>query len=156
MGASRHHAANQAPAAELIHRPARRQNDRHNPIYERERIPIDEALGRDRSLKHWYDAAATQVARRVVSIAAKRVDVRFEFADGTSWGPPRGSAPVFYVANPDDFYRRLGTDAKMAFGEAYVAGDWLAGHETDLTAPPVGLRTAAMSLRPCAIAKFSV
>ena len=51
---------------------------------------------------------------------------------GPSWGPPRGQAPVFFVANPDDFYRRLGTDAKMAFGEAYVAGDWTAGADTDL------------------------
>jgi hypothetical protein len=36
-------------------------------------------------------------------------------------GGPRGAAPVFTVVDPGSFYRRLGTDAMMAFGEAYVA-----------------------------------
>ena len=119
-------------AVKVIHRSARQHNDRHNPIYEWGRIPNDEALRRERSLKHWYAATATQVARRIVSIAAKRVDVRFEFADGTAGDHLEGRLRSSIVANPDDFYRRLGTDAKMAFGEAYVAGDWTAGHETDL------------------------
>ncbi len=83
-------------------------------------------------MKELYAAAASQVARRVVRIAARRVDVRFEFKDGAAWGPERGEAPVFSVTNPDAFYRRLGSDAKMAFGEAYVAGDWKAGDGTDL------------------------
>ncbi len=83
-------------------------------------------------MKELYAAAASQVARRVVRIAARRVDVRFEFQDGAAWGPERGEAPVFSVTNPDAFYRRLGSDAKMAFGEAYVAGDWKAGDGTDL------------------------
>lgn len=83
-------------------------------------------------LKVGYAAAAAQVARAVVRIAARRVDVRFEFPDGTSWGPATGRAPTFAVIDPDRFYRRLGTDAKMAFGEAYVAGEWRPGDDTDL------------------------
>jgi len=40
--------------------------------------------------------------------------------------------PVLRVVDAASFYRRLGRDAKMAFGEAYVAGDWTAGDDTDL------------------------
>jgi len=36
------------------------------------------------------------------------------------------------LLDPESFYRRLGRDAKMAFGEAYVAGDWAPGAGTDL------------------------
>lgn len=83
-------------------------------------------------MRNWYAATAAQVARRIVAIASRRVEVRFEFPDGTAWGPAPGAAPVFFIADPDEFYRRLGTDAKMAFGEAYVAGNWRAGDGTDL------------------------
>ncbi|MEJ7741978.1 MAG: cyclopropane-fatty-acyl-phospholipid synthase family protein [Nocardioidaceae bacterium] len=79
-----------------------------------------------------YDAAASRIAQGIVSLAAKRIDVRFEFSDGTAWGPTSPETPVFTVVNPASFYRRLGRDAKMAFGEAYVAGDWTAGDKTDL------------------------
>jgi len=79
-----------------------------------------------------YDAAAGSIAQGIVTLAARRIDVRFEFADGATWGPTNPGTPVFKVINPSDFYRRLGRDAKMAFGEAYVAGDWSAGDDTDL------------------------
>src|SRR5215203_5494612 len=87
---------------------------------------------RVRYVKELYASAAAQVARRIVTIAARRVDVRFEFPDGSAWGPPRGEAPVLTVVAPNRFYRRLGTEAKMAFGEAYVDGDWTTGPGTDL------------------------
>jgi cyclopropane-fatty-acyl-phospholipid synthase len=83
-------------------------------------------------VRELYATAAAQVARRIVAIAAKRVEVRFEFPDGTAWGPPHGQAPVLTVVDPDRLYRRLGTHAKMAFGEAYVEGDWTTGPDTDL------------------------
>ncbi len=81
---------------------------------------------------HLYDVAASRVARSVVKIAAKRVPVRFEFPDGSAWGAGDLGLPVFTVVNPAAFYRRLGHDAKMAFGEAYVAGEWTTGSSTDL------------------------
>jgi len=83
-------------------------------------------------LKVGYGTAAARVARAVVRVAARRVDVRFEFPDGTVWGPESAEAPTLVVVDPDRLYRRLGTDAKMAFGEAYVAGEWQTGDHTDL------------------------
>jgi cyclopropane-fatty-acyl-phospholipid synthase len=83
-------------------------------------------------VSHLYDLAASQIARRIVKIAARRVPVRFEFPDGTSWGPSDADTPVFEVVDPEAFYLRLGRNAKMAFGEAYVAGEWRPGDSTDL------------------------
>jgi cyclopropane-fatty-acyl-phospholipid synthase len=73
-----------------------------------------------------------RVARGIVKAASHRVDVRFTHLDGSSWGSSDPAAPVMHFANPDGLYRRLGRDAKMAFGEAYVAGDWTPGSGTDL------------------------
>ena len=36
------------------------------------------------------------------------------------------------VHRPDVFFARLATDAKIGFGEAYMAGDWDTGLGTDL------------------------
>jgi cyclopropane-fatty-acyl-phospholipid synthase len=83
-------------------------------------------------VSHIYDLAASQIARRIVKIAARRVPVRFVFPDGSTWGPENPGAPVFEVVEPEAFYLRLGRDAKMAFGEAYVAGEWRPGPTTDL------------------------
>ena len=38
-------------------------------------------------------------------------------------GSDRAGTPVFEIVEPEKFYRRLGRDLKMAFGEAYVAGE---------------------------------
>ncbi|MEJ7705778.1 MAG: class I SAM-dependent methyltransferase [Nocardioidaceae bacterium] len=79
-----------------------------------------------------YDAIASRVAHRIVQVAAQRVSVRFEFPDGSTWGTPAPGTPVFTVVDPEAFYRRLGRNAKMAFGEAYVAGEWTTGDGVDL------------------------
>ncbi len=83
-------------------------------------------------MSQMYDVAAARIARRIVKAAAKRVDVRFTFPDGGAWGPTALGTPEFQLVAPREFYRRLGRDPKMAFGEAYVAGEWAAGGETDL------------------------
>ncbi len=83
-------------------------------------------------MSYLYDVAASRIARAIVTIAARRVPVRFEFPDGSARGPHAATAPVFTVVDPDGFYRRLGRNAKMAFGEAYVAGEWTTGADTDL------------------------
>ncbi len=78
------------------------------------------------------DALAGAVARGIVRAAARRVPVRFTFPDGSAWGPDGAATPEFEIVDPRAFYRRLGRDAKMAFGEAYVAGEWRPGPGTDL------------------------
>jgi cyclopropane-fatty-acyl-phospholipid synthase len=74
----------------------------------------------------------TKIARRVVKAASGRVDARFILPDGTTWGSSDPTAPALFLADPESFYRRLARDAKMAFGEAYVAGDWAPVAGTDL------------------------
>ena len=79
-----------------------------------------------------YDATAARIAKAIVRTASKRVPVRFTFPDGSAWGPTEAGTPVFEIVEPEKFYRRLGRDLKMAFGEAYVAGEWRPGAGTDL------------------------
>jgi cyclopropane-fatty-acyl-phospholipid synthase len=79
-----------------------------------------------------YDLAASRIARSVVKVAARRVPIRFEFPSGSAWGTAGEGRPVLSVIDPEAFYRRLGRDAKMAFGEAYVTGEWSTGPGTDL------------------------
>ena len=45
-------------------------------------------------------------------------------------GPP--ASPELQVVRPAAFFARLGRDAKIGFGEAYMAGDWQAKPGTDL------------------------
>ncbi len=103
-----------------------------------------------------YDRAASQVARRIVKIAAKRVPVRFEFPDGSAWGPTDPDTPVFEVVDPEAFYLRLGRNAKMAFGEAYVAGEWRPGPSTDLAALLTPFAASVASLVPAPLRKLRV
>jgi cyclopropane-fatty-acyl-phospholipid synthase len=103
-----------------------------------------------------YDRAASQVARRIVKIAAKRVPVRFEFPDGSAWGPTDPDTPVFEVVDPEAFYLRLGRNAKMAFGEAYVAGEWRPGPSTDLAVLLTPFAASVASLVPAPLRKLRV
>ena len=83
-------------------------------------------------MKQSYAAAAARVARKIVEVASRRVEFASSFPTAPPGDPRRAQHLSFYLADPDAFYRRLGTDAKMAFGEAYVAGDWRPGDGTDL------------------------
>ena len=63
-------------------------------------------------------AAARALLRRM----ARRARVRVQLPDGTGYGP--SGAPALRVRDPERFFTRLGRDAKIGFGEAYMAGDW--------------------------------
>jgi cyclopropane-fatty-acyl-phospholipid synthase len=41
-------------------------------------------------------------------------------------------SPVMQMVRPDNVYHRLGCDAKIGFGEAYMTGDWTTGPGSDL------------------------
>lgn len=64
------------------------------------------------------------IARVLLRRAASRTGVRVNMPDGTSYGPAQG--PVMTVVRPNAFLARLGRDGKIGFGEAYMAGDWVA------------------------------
>jgi cyclopropane-fatty-acyl-phospholipid synthase len=72
------------------------------------------------------------IARVVFEHAVRRVPVRVTYPDGRVLGAGSAVSPEFQVVRPAAFFARLGSDAKIGFGEAYLAGDWRAGPGTDL------------------------
>ena len=72
------------------------------------------------------------IARLIFERAASRVPVRVTYPDGRVLGGGSPASPEFQVVRPDAFFARLGRDAKIGFGDAYLAGDWRAGAGTDL------------------------
>ncbi|MGE5287972.1 MAG: class I SAM-dependent methyltransferase [Micromonosporaceae bacterium] len=72
------------------------------------------------------------IARVVFEHAVRRVPVRVSYPDGRVLGAGPPASPELKVVRPAAFFARLGRDAKIGFGEAYMAGDWRAGPGTDL------------------------
>ena len=75
---------------------------------------------------------AAGIARLLLERTLRRVPVRVTYPDGASIGAGSAGSPVFEVVRPNAFFARLGRDAKIGLGEAYMAGDWRAGPDTDL------------------------
>ncbi|MRJ77913.1 methyltransferase domain-containing protein [Aeromicrobium sp. SMF47] len=73
-----------------------------------------------------------RAARAILRPTAKHVPVRLTFSDGTVWGAGDASSPEMRIVRPKAFFARLGAGSKIGFGEAYMAGDWTAGPDTDL------------------------
>jgi cyclopropane-fatty-acyl-phospholipid synthase len=72
------------------------------------------------------------IARLIFERAVTRVPVRVTYPGGRVLGGGSPASPEFQVVRPGAFFARLGRDAKIGFGEAYLAGDWRAGSGTDL------------------------
>jgi cyclopropane-fatty-acyl-phospholipid synthase len=64
------------------------------------------------------------IARRIFTKAAADIDVRVELPDGSVLGRGRSSSPVMRIHQPGRFFRRLGHDGLIGFGESYTAGEW--------------------------------
>ena len=64
--------------------------------------------------------------------AVAPLPIRVLTPDGRALGSGGVSAPVMSLVRPATFYARLGADAKIGFGEAYMTGDWTTGPDTDL------------------------
>jgi cyclopropane-fatty-acyl-phospholipid synthase len=67
-----------------------------------------------------------------VGRAVAALPLRLQFPDGTTIGGGDPTDPLMVIHRPDTFFTRLAADAKIGFGEAYMAGDWDAGPGTDL------------------------
>ncbi|WP_445257850.1 class I SAM-dependent methyltransferase [Nocardioides aurantiacus] len=63
---------------------------------------------------------AAPIARRIFHAAVRRLPVTVR-EGGTVVG---GGGPVLVVRRPEEFYRRLGSDGLIGFGEAYLTGAW--------------------------------
>ncbi|MFI7678153.1 class I SAM-dependent methyltransferase [Actinophytocola sp. NPDC049390] len=62
-------------------------------------------------------------AERVFRYAVRDLPVTVSFPDGSRLG--RGG-PELRIVRPSAFFHRLGAQANIGFGEAYMAGDWTA------------------------------
>ena len=72
------------------------------------------------------------VAKLLFARAVNRLPVRVKFPEGRTIGSPSQAAPALEIVRPRAFFARLGRDTKIGFGEAYMAGDWRPGPDTDL------------------------
>jgi cyclopropane-fatty-acyl-phospholipid synthase len=85
------------------------------------------------------------IARRIFTRAAARLGVTVELPDGRllvkasgSEAGPAGTgraAPVMRLHRPAQFFRRLGHDGLIGFGESYMAGDWDADDVASVLTP---------------------
>jgi cyclopropane-fatty-acyl-phospholipid synthase len=97
-------------------------------------------------------------ARLIFERAAARVPVRVTYPDGRVLGRGSPSSPEFEVVRPEAFFAQLGRDAKIGFGDSYLAGDWRPGAGTDLAdlLTPFAARLAALIPAPLQRLRFVV
>ena len=95
-------------------------------------------------------------ARLIFERAAARVPVRVSYPDGRVLGGGSPASPEFEVVRPAAFFARLGRDAKIGFGEAYMAGDWRAGSGTDLADLLTPFAARLTTLIPVALQRLRV
>jgi cyclopropane-fatty-acyl-phospholipid synthase len=88
---------------------------------------------------HWPGLATpprtplrARVAEAVFRSAVAPLPIRVVLPDGRVLGSGGKDAPVMRLVRPSAFFARLGADAKIGFGEAYMTGDWTIGAGTDL------------------------
>lgn len=89
-------------------------------------------------------AVRARVAERLFRSAVRRLPVQVVFPGGERIGL---GGPVMRLIRPDDFFHRLGVDAKIGFGEAYMAGDWTSNDPAGLLTP-FARRMAVLVPRP--------
>ena len=88
---------------------------------------------------HWPGLATpprapvhARIAELIFRQAVAPLPVRVVFPDGHVLGAGGKDAPVMQLVRPAAVFARLGADAKIGFGEAYMTGDWTTGPGTDL------------------------
>ena len=82
----------------------------------------------------YHKLAHTAIARALFHRVAPTLALRVELPDGRVIGNGGGGAPLMRVRR-DDFFRRLGSDGLIGFGEAFMAGDWDADDPAAVLAP---------------------
>ena len=82
-----------------------------------------------------HSPARAFAAERLFRLAVRRLPVRVCLPGGERLGAGGPDAPVMRVERPRAFFHRLGVDAKIGFGESYLAGDWSASELADLLTP---------------------
>ncbi|WP_052849569.1 SAM-dependent methyltransferase [Streptomyces avicenniae] len=83
--------------------------------------PVDRALWPDVAAIPRASRARLTVTRAVVRRAVADLPLTVRFPHGGTLG---AGGPLLEVHDPDAFFRRLGTDGLIGFGESYMAGEW--------------------------------
>ncbi|MEJ2856577.1 MULTISPECIES: cyclopropane-fatty-acyl-phospholipid synthase family protein [unclassified Saccharothrix] len=73
-----------------------------------------------------------RVAEALFRNAVRGLPVRVVLPGGARLGAGGTDAPVMRLHRPEAFFHRLGVDAKIGFGEAYMVGDWTSHRLADL------------------------
>jgi cyclopropane-fatty-acyl-phospholipid synthase len=94
------------------------------------------------------------IARRIIRGAVAELPIRVQLPDGSWFGAGRATDPQLVVHRPEEFFARLAIDAKIGFGEAYMAGDWDAGPGTDLADLLTPLASKVATLVPPSLQRF--
>jgi cyclopropane-fatty-acyl-phospholipid synthase len=94
------------------------------------------------------------IARAIIGRAVADLPLRVRFPDGTWIGAGDAAGPLMVVHRPDAFFARLAIDAKIGFGEAYMAGDWDTGPGTDLADLLTPLASNVATLVPAPLHRF--
>ncbi|GAA4554347.1 cyclopropane-fatty-acyl-phospholipid synthase family protein [Amycolatopsis samaneae] len=74
-------------------------------------------------------------AEKLFRFAVRRLPVRICLPGGERLGAGGPDAPVMRIERPATFFHRLGADAKIGFGESYMAGDWSSPDLAELLTP---------------------
>lgn len=72
-----------------------------------------------------------RIAESLFRNAVRTLPVTVRLPDGRTWG---AGGPVMRLVRPAQFFHRLGADAKIGFGEAYMVGDWASDELADVLA----------------------
>ncbi|MFS8100742.1 cyclopropane-fatty-acyl-phospholipid synthase family protein [Lentzea alba] len=70
-----------------------------------------------------------RIAESLFRNAVRTLPVTVRLPDGKTWG---AGGPVMRLERPAAFFHRLGADAKIGFGEAYMVGDWASDELADV------------------------
>ncbi|GAA4879663.1 cyclopropane-fatty-acyl-phospholipid synthase family protein [Saccharopolyspora cebuensis] len=92
------------------------------------------------------------VAERLFRRAVRDLPVRIALAGGPRLGSGGPGSPLMRIERPGAFFHRLGADAKIGFGEAYMAGDWSSPEPAELLTP-FAERMAALIPAPLQLAR---
>jgi cyclopropane-fatty-acyl-phospholipid synthase len=96
------------------------------------------------------------VARLIFERAVAPLPVRVIYPDARVLGAGSPASPELQVVRPAAFFSRLGRDAKIGFGEAYMAGDWRAAPGTDPADLLTPLAARIATLIPPALQRLRV
>ncbi|WP_431875895.1 class I SAM-dependent methyltransferase [Amycolatopsis sacchari] len=89
--------------------------------------------------------ARARIAERLFRFAVRTVPVTVTLPDGQRLG---AGGPRLRIERPGSFFSRLGADAKIGFGESYLAGDWSAGDDLADVLTPFAARMATLVPKP--------